>query len=213
MEEQKIIIVDDHKIFRKGLRFLLDDMKGIKVVAEAENGLEFLKLLELSTPDIVLMDINMPKMNGIDASIEAMRFNPKLKIIVLSMHGEEEYYDKMVDAGVKGFLLKNSDVDELSSALQTVASGGSYFSQELLVGILNKRKEKKNPSEIVNFTDREQEILQLICKGYNNNKIAETLFISIRTVERHRANLLSKTNCTNSISMVMFAVRNNIIEI
>jgi DNA-binding NarL/FixJ family response regulator len=213
MEEQKIIIVDDHKIFRKGLRFLLDDMDGINVIAEAENGHEFLNLLEVSTPDIVLMDINMPKMNGIDATIEAMKFHPKLKIIVLSMHGEEQYYDKMVEAGAKGFLLKNSDVDELSAALQAVALGGSYFSQELLVGILNKRKEQKNPTQIVKFTDRELEVLQLICKGFNNSKIADTLFISIRTVERHRANLLSKTNCTNSISMVMFAVKNNIIEI
>ncbi|WP_321319402.1 response regulator transcription factor [Labilibaculum sp.] len=213
MEEQKIIIVDDHKIFRKGLRFLLEDMEGINVIAEAEDGKEFLNLLEISTPDIVLMDINMPKMNGIEAAIEAMKFHPKLKIIVLSMHGEEQYYDKMVEAGVKGFLLKNSDVDELSAALQTVALGGSYFSQELLVGILNKRKEQKKPSEIVNFTDRELEVLQLICKGFNNNKIADTLFISIRTVERHRANLLSKTNCTNSIAMVMFAVKHNIIEI
>lgn len=213
MEEQKIIIVDDHKIFRKGLRFLLDDMDGINVIAEAENGQEFLNLLEVSSPDIVLMDINMPKMNGIDATLEAMKFHPNLKIIVLSMHGEEQYYDKMVEAGAKGFLLKNSDVDELAAALQTVASGSSYFSQELLVGILNKRKEQKNPTEVVKFTDRELEVLQLICKGFNNSKIAETLFISIRTVERHRANLLSKTNCTNSISMVMFAVKNNIIEI
>lgn len=213
MKKQNIIIVDDHKIFRKGLRFLLDDMENIKVVAEAENGEEFLNLLEISTADIVLMDINMPKMNGIEATIEALKQFPNLKVIVLSMHGEEQYYDSMVEAGVKGFLLKNSDVDELSTALQTVASGGSYFSQELLVGILNKHKEQKNPSEIVRFTDRELEVLKLICKGFNNCKIADILFISVRTVERHRANLLSKTNCPNSISMVMYAVKNKIIEI
>lgn len=213
MNEQKIIIVDDHKIFRKGLRFLLDDMEGIHVVGEAENGQEFLDLLKVTTTDIVLMDINMPKMNGIDATIQALRENPILNIIVLSMHGEEQYYDKMVEAGVKGFLLKNSDVDELSTAINIVGAGGSYFSQELLVGILNKRKQQKNPSEVVHFTDRELEVLQLICKGYSNNKIADTLYISIRTVERHRANLLSKTNCANSIAMVMYAVKNNIIEI
>jgi len=213
MKEQKVIIVDDHKIFRKGLRFLLDDMDNINVVGEAENGHEFLDLINVTEVDIILMDINMPKMNGIDATIEALRENPNLKIVVLSMHGEEQYYDKMVEAGVKGFLLKNSDVDELSAALLTVGSGGSYFSQELLVGILNKRKQQKNPSEIVHFTDRELEVLQLICKGFSNNKIADTLFISIRTVERHRANLLSKTNCTNSIAMVMYAIKNSIIEI
>ena len=213
MNELRVIIVDDHKIFRKGLRFLLDDMEDIKVVDEAENGKEFLDLLDTTIADIVLMDINMPIMNGIDATIKALRENPKLKIIVLSMHGEEQYYDKMVEAGVKGFLLKNSDVDELSAAINAVGAGGSYFSQELLVGILNKRKQQKNPSEIIHFTDRELEVLKLICKGYNNNKIADLLFISNRTVERHRANLLSKTNCPNSIAMVMYAVKNNIIEI
>lgn len=213
MKEYNVILVDDHKIFRKGLHFLLEDMEGIKVVGEAENGIEFLKLLSVTSADIVLMDINMPEMNGIEATVEALKRFPELKIIVLSMHGEEQYYDKMVEAGVKGFLLKNSDVDELTTAIQNVGSGGSYFSQELLVGILNKRKQQKNQSEVVKLTERELEVLKLICKGYNNNKIADTLFISIRTVERHRANLLSKTDCTNSISMVMYAVKNNIIEV
>lgn len=213
MKEYNVILVDDHKIFRKGLHFLLEDTEGIKVVGEAENGIEFLKLLSVTSADIVLMDINMPEMNGIEATVEALMRFPELKIIVLSMHGEEQYYDKMVEAGVKGFLLKNSDVDELTTAIQNVGSGGSYFSQELLVGILNKRKQQKNQSEVVKLTERELEVLKLICKGYNNNKIADTLFISIRTVERHRANLLSKTDCTNSISMVMYAVKNNIIEV
>ncbi|RUT78334.1 response regulator transcription factor [Ancylomarina longa] len=213
MEDYKIIIVDDHRIFRKGLRFLLDDMEGINVVGEAENGKEFLTLLKITSADIILMDINMPEMDGIEATIKALDRFPELKIIVLSMHGEEQYYDKMVEAGAKGFLLKNSDVDELSKALHTIGAGGTYFSQELLVGILNKRKQQKHPSEVIQFTDRELEVLQLICKGHNNNKIAEELFISIRTVERHRANLLSKTNCSNSIAMVMYAVKNNIIEI
>jgi DNA-binding NarL/FixJ family response regulator len=117
MEENKVIIVDDHKMFRSGLRFLLSNIPNITVIGEASNGKEFLEMAENETIDIALMDINMPEMNGIDATRIAMEKYPDLKVIVLSMHGEEEYYDQMLDAGVKGFLLKNSDADELIAAI------------------------------------------------------------------------------------------------
>jgi len=129
------------------------------------------------------------------------------------MHGEEEYYDQMVDAGVQGFLLKNSGVDDLNAALQAVINGGTYFSQELLVGILDKKKQKQFQTEVVKLTQRELEVLKLICEGYCNTDIAEKLFISHRTVDRHRSNLLSKTGCPNSTSLVMYAVKNKIIEV
>jgi len=213
MKEYRIALVDDHKMFRSGLRFLLNDIPEIKVVGEASNGLEFLDMAVNEIIDIVLMDINMPEMNGLEATSEALKLYPKLKIIALSMHGEEEYYDQMVDAGVKGFLLKNSSVEELNAALQAVINGGTYFSQELLVGILNNKKQKQFQSEVVKLTQRELEVLKLICEGFCNTDIAEKLFISHRTVERHRANLLSKTACPNSISLVMYAVKNKIIEV
>ena len=213
MKEYRIALVDDHKMFRSGLRFLLNDIPEIKVVGEASNGLEFLDMAVNEIIDIVLMDINMPEMNGLEATCEALKLYPKLKIIVLSMHGEEEYYDQMVDAGVKGFLLKNSSVEELNAALKAVINGDTYFSQELLVGILNKKKQKQFQSEVVKLTQRELEVLKLICEGFCNTDIAEKLFISHRTVERHRSNLLSKTACPNSISLVMYAIKNKIIEV
>ncbi|MPQ45396.1 response regulator [Marinifilum sp. N1E240] len=213
MEEYKVIIVDDHKMFRSGLQFLLSNVPNIKVIGEASNGVEFLEMAKKEPIDIALMDINMPEMNGIDATKAAMEKYPDLKVIVLSMHGEEEYYDQMLDAGVKGFLLKNSGADELIAALEAVMSGKSYFSQELLVDILDKKRLQKLRTDIVKLSQRELEVLKLICDGYSNAEIAEELFISHRTVDRHRANLLSKTGCKNSTSLVMYAVKNKIIEI
>jgi DNA-binding NarL/FixJ family response regulator len=213
MKEYKLVIVDDHEMFRSGLNFILSDIPNIKVIAQAANGVELLDVLQKDIVDIILMDINMPVMNGVEATIEALKINPKLKIIALSMHGEEEYYDQMLEAGVKGFLLKNSGVAELKLALDTIIADGRYFSQDLLVSIINKKKEDKSQSELVKLTKRELEVLKLICKGHCNNEIAELLFISNRTVDRHRSNLLSKTSCHNSTSLVMYAVKNKIVEI
>ena len=213
MSEHKIIIVDDHKMFRSGLRFLLNNVPKIEIVGEASNGKEFLEMAENVHIDIALMDINMPEMNGIEATREALKKHPDLKVIVLSMHGEEEYYDQMLDAGVKGFLLKNSDADELISAIEAVIAGKSYFSQELLVDILDQKRLQKLKTETVKLSQRELEVLKLICDGYSNAEIAEELFISQRTVDRHRSNLLSKTACKNSTSLVMYAVKNKIVEI
>lgn len=213
MKEHKVIIVDDHKMFRSGLRFLLNNVPNIEVIGEASNGLEFLEIAALEQIDIALMDINMPEMNGIDATKQAMEKYPDMKVIVLSMHGEEEYYDQMLDAGVKGFLLKNSDADELISALEAVIEGRSFFSQELLVNILDQKRLQKLRKEAVKLSQRELEVLRLICDGFSNAEIAEQLFISQRTVDRHRANLLSKTGCKNSTSLVMYAVKNKIVDI
>jgi DNA-binding NarL/FixJ family response regulator len=213
MEESKVIIVDDHKMFRSGLRFLLNNIPNISVIGEASNGKEFLEMAEKQSIDIALMDINMPEMNGIEATKIAMEKYPMLKVIVLSMHGEEEYYDQMLDAGVKGFLLKNSDADELIAAIEAVKAGKSYFSQELLVDILDQKRLQKLKTDAVKLSQRELEVLKLICEGFSNSEIAEQLFISHRTVDRHRANLLSKTGCKNSTSLVMYAVKNKIIDV
>ncbi|MGQ1908947.1 response regulator [Marinifilum sp. RC60d5] len=213
MKEYNLIIVDDHKMFRSGLQFLLSNVPNIKVIGEASNGLEFMEIAKNEHIDIALMDINMPKMNGIEATKLAIEKYPDMKVIVLSMHGEEEYYDQMLDAGVKGFLLKNSDADELIAALEAIIAGKSYFSQELLVDILDQKRLQKLRTDVVKLSQRELEVLKLICDGYSNAEIAEQLFISHRTVDRHRANLLSKTGCKNSTSLVMYAVKNKIIEI
>jgi len=133
MEKYKIIIVDDHQLFRNGLKFILNEIKNVQVVGEASNGQEFLDLLEFIVPDLVLMDINMPVMNGVTASKIALEKYPQLNILVLSMYGETEYYNTMIDIGVKGFILKDIDNKELEDAIIKVISGGNYFSQELLL--------------------------------------------------------------------------------
>jgi DNA-binding NarL/FixJ family response regulator len=213
METISIIIVDDHQLFRNGLRILLNAIPEFEVTGEASNGEEFLKMLKSTSADIALMDINMPELDGIEATRKGLRICPSINIIALSMYGEEEYYYKMVDAGVKGFLLKDSDISEVKEAILTVARGGSYFSQELLYHVIQKIKHREHESKSANLSKREKEILFKICEGLSNQEIAETLFISKRTVDKHRANLLGKTNSKNTASLILFAIRNKLIEI
>jgi DNA-binding NarL/FixJ family response regulator len=213
MDKIRIIIIDDHQLFRNGLKILLNSFSDFEVVAEASNGEEFLKLLKSVKADIALMDINMPEMDGIEATRKGTKIDPDLNIIALSMYGEEEYYYKMVDAGAKGFLLKDSDINEVRDAILTVVKGGSYFSQELLYHVIQKIKHREHESKSANLSKREKEILLKICEGLSNQKIAETLFISKRTVDKHRANLLGKTNSKNTASLILFAIRNKLIEI
>jgi DNA-binding NarL/FixJ family response regulator len=213
MERIKVILVDDHTLFRKGLKMLLDELDGVEVVGEASTGKEFLMILEILQPDVVLMDINMPEMNGMEATQIALKLHPSLSILMLSMHGEEEYFNKMVDAGVKGFLLKNAEVDEVIKAINTVYRGGSYFSQELLLGVISGKNKKHEDEVDLAITERELEVLRLICLGYSNVDIGDKLFISPRTVDRHRSNLLEKTNSRNSVALVMYAIKHKLVEV
>jgi len=210
----KIMLVDDHTLFRNGLRILLNTIDQYEVAGEAANGQEFLDLLEQDLPDIVLLDIEMPVMDGITAANLAIGKFPNLKIITLSMYGEEDYYYKMVDAGVKGFLLKNSDMNEVKTAIETVSEGGNYFSSELLQNLVNSlRTSSKNREPQAELSDREIEILILICQGFSNQEIADQLFISKRTVDKHRANILEKSECKNTAQLVMYAIKNKLVEI
>jgi DNA-binding NarL/FixJ family response regulator len=213
MSKIQIIIADDHQLFRNGLKILLNSFPEFEVTGEAANGAEFLKLLNTVNADIALMDINMPEMDGIEATRKGLKLSPGINIIALSMYGEEEYYYKMVDAGAKGFLLKDSDISEVKEAILTVAKGGSFFSQELLYHVIQKIKHREQESKSANLSKREKEILGKICEGLSNQEIAETLFISKRTVDKHRANLLGKTNSKNTASLILFAIRNKLIVI
>ncbi|MFO7621724.1 MAG: response regulator transcription factor [Bacteroidales bacterium] len=213
MEKTRIIIADDHQLFRNGLKILLDAFPEFEVVGEAANGKEFLKLLGDTKAEIALMDINMPEMDGIEATRNAVKIDPGISIIALSMYGEEEYYYKMVDAGAKGFLLKDSDISEVKEAILTIRKGGSYFSQELLYYVIQKIKHRETENKSANLSKREKEILIKICEGLSNQEIAESLFISKRTVDKHRANLLGKTNSKNTASLILFALRNKLIEL
>jgi DNA-binding NarL/FixJ family response regulator len=208
----KILLVDDHTLFRNGLKMLLDTLPGYEVTGEASNGKEFLGLIANSDYDIVFLDIEMPEINGIDAAKRAIELKPELKIITLSMYGDEEYYDQMVDAGAKGFLLKNTNIQEVKTAIDTVMNGGNYFSQELMQSLLRSYKSMRDVKEPeAELSEREIEILLLICSGLSNQEIGDQLFISKRTVEKHRANIHSKTNCKNTAGLVMYAIKNQLI--
>ena len=213
MEKTRIIITDDHQLFRNGLKILLNAFPDFEVTGEASNGDEFLNLIRESPADVALMDINMPEMDGIEATRKALKICPAIDIIALSMYGEEEYYDKMVDGGAKGFILKDSDISEVREAILTVRKGGSFFSQELLYHVIQKIKHRENESKTASLSRREKEILLKICEGLSNQEIAETLFISKRTVDKQRANLLGKTNSKNTASLILFAIRHKLIEI
>ena len=214
MNSISIIIVDDHNLFRNGLKLLLNNTPDMNVVGEADNGRNFLELLDNNLPDIVLMDIDMPVMDGIEATTEALMKFPELKVITLSMFGEEEYYFKMINAGVKGFLLKNSEINEVSNAIKTVHEGGTYFSEELLLNVVkNIRTTNTASKHHTVLSEREIEVLQKICLGLSNNEIAEILNISKRTVDKHRANLLEKTNSKNTANLVIYAMKKKLIEL
>jgi len=215
MKRPDIIIVDDHLIFRQGLKSLLTIEKIANVIGEASNGKEFIGLLSSQKPDLVLMDIDMPHMNGMEATQKALELLPDLKIIAFTMFGEEEYYYKMIDLGVKGFILKSSGIDELEKAIHEVLMGESYFSNELLRKIISNfgRKTSNKLVEDARLTAREMEVLQQICLGQTNEEIAIKLFISAKTVKSHRSNLLEKTKCKNTPALILFAVKNKIIDL
>jgi DNA-binding NarL/FixJ family response regulator len=192
----------------------LNNIENYRVIAEAANGRQFLNLLENQIPDLVLMDINMPVMDGIEAATLAHEKFPDLKIITLSMYGEEDYYYKMVNAGVKGFVLKNSDIKEVKNALDVVFEGGSFFSSELLQNLVNSLKSTAKSKEFhTELSEREMEILILICQGYSNQEIGDKLFISKRTVDKHRANILEKSDSKNTAQLVVYAIKNKLVEL
>ena len=210
--ERRIILVDDHSLFRNGLRGLLERCGVCRVVGEAGSGEEFLAMIDGVEADIVFMDFAMPGLDGAQTTERALARHPELKIITLSMFGEESYYSRMVEAGAKGFLLKDSDIGDVLEAIDTVMAGGSYFSPQLLASLTGRMRTREDvPDE--QLSSREREILVAVCQGLSNQEIADALFISKRTVDKHRANILEKTGCKNTASLVVYAIRNGIVEI
>ena len=209
---RKIVLVDDHSLFRNGLRGLLERCAGCRVVGEAASGEEFLAMLSGLETDVVFMDFAMPGLDGAQTTERALARRPDLRIITLSMFGEESYYSRMVQAGARGFLLKDSDIGDVIEAVDAVMSGGSYFSPQLLSSLTGRMRTRDDvPDEQLSV--REREILVAVCRGLSNQEIADELFISKRTVDKHRANILEKTGCKNTASLVVYAIRNGIVEI
>lgn len=214
MTGARIILVDDHALFRSGLRGLLEHMADFRVVGEAASGEEFISMLPVDA-DVVFMDFSMPGIDGARTTEQALAIQPDLKIITLSMFGEESYYSRMVEAGARGFMLKDSDIGEVIEAVNTVIGGGNYFSPQLLKTLSGYLRTRDMEIEVGGdaLSVREKEILLAVCRGLSNQEIAEELFISKRTVDKHRANILEKTGCKNTASLVVYAIRSGLVEV
>lgn len=211
----KIALVDDHTLFRTGLVGLLAQHPDYEVVADVGSGEEFLGLLPTLDVDVVFMDISMPGIDGSETTRRALAQRPELRIITLSMYGDEHFYSLMVECGASGFLLKDSDIEEVYAAIDSAMSGDSYFSSTLLDSLTRNmsRLATTASNDEDSLSEREIEILVEVCRGLSNQEIADKLFISKRTVDKHRANILEKTGCKNTANLVVFAIKNHLVEI
>ncbi len=219
MSEIKIVLVDDHQIVRDGIRALLSDNPQMKIVGEATNGYELFHILKTATPDVILLDISLPKMSGIEvAKILSSDFK-RIKILMLSMYTSEDFIFNALKAGVHGYLPKNTTRDELLLAINEINNGREYFSKSIsdtiLKSYVNKAKygEKVSQNNLNCLTNREREILQYVVEGMSNPDMAKRLCISVRTVETHKTSILKKLDLNNTVDLVKFAIKNNIIEL
>lgn len=215
MTATRLLIADDHKMFREGLSSLLHQQEGIQVMAEAGNGEEIRTALKTKSIDVILMDIDMGDTNGIEMTSEIKLNHPDVKVLAVSMHEEKNYVLKMLEAGASGYILKNAGKEEIINAIETIASGNTFFSSQvsakLLEHITNPRPAKEKEAGTP-LSDREIEVLQLIANEYSNSEIAEKLFISIRTVDTHRRNLLDKIGAKNTAGLVRFAIQKGLLD-
>lgn len=216
----RITLADDHDLFLKGMHLLIDDFDNMEVVAQASNGIELLDILKTHTTDLVIVDLQMPQLDGIAATRQVKETYPGIKILLLSMHDDERLISHVMKLGANGYLLKNEPPEILHRAIETVMDKGYYFndyvSKALLKGlpkIAGDVADHLHLKSQLGVTSREREVLQLICKELTTAEIAEKLYISKRTVEGHRKNLLEKTGVRNTAGLVIFAIRNKLIEL
>jgi DNA-binding NarL/FixJ family response regulator len=207
MEKIKIILADDHKLVREGFKALLKKSQDFEIIAEAQNGNELLDLIEKYLPDILLVDISMPGLNGIDAIGIIKKINPNIRFIILTMHEEAEYVMKSIQSGASGYLLKNVEPEELYRAIKTVAGGEKYFNAAISnIMVENISKGNQNKEEKESITTREKEILKYVAEGLSTKLIADKLKISDRTVETHRVHLLKKMHVHNTAELIKKAI-------
>jgi DNA-binding NarL/FixJ family response regulator len=211
----KYIIADDHKIFRQGLRLALSDDHKLKFIAEAGNGVELMELLERQKPDVILLDLKMPEMDGFEAVKLIREKYPEIKVIILTMHDDEQFILHLMEAGANGYLVKNADPEEIKMAIHSSYESGYYFSDlvsnVMLRSLMHKNKaQPKFKAEIV-LAEKEKEVLKLICEGHTATEIGKVIFLSPRTVEGIRAKLLEKIGVRNTAGLVMYAAKNGIV--
>jgi len=215
MANIKVLLVDDHQIVRDGIKLMLEPQAGIDVVGEAEKGTEVLALLKGQHVDVVVMDINMPEKDGIIATKELKEEYPDVKVLALTMSNDDSHVRQMVQAGASGYIMKSAGRQELTKAIHDVMEGKHYFSDQATESImmdLVKNKGKSTVQDEVHITEREKEVLSLIVKEYTNQEIAEKLFISPRTVDAHRRNLLQKTGARNTAGLVTYAFQHGLVN-
>jgi two-component system, NarL family, nitrate/nitrite response regulator NarL len=213
MNQIKIFILDDHQMLIDGLKALLINEKQFEITGTSTNSKNALEMIRKNIPHIVLSDINMPEMDGIEFTREIKKMNPTIKILALSMFGERSTISEILDAGASGYILKNTGKEELINALLKISSGGMFFSDEIsaeMMKAVSERSQKKE--EKIHLTDREKEIIKLIAQEYSNAQIGEKLFISERTVETHRKNIFRKANTKTIVGLMKFAIENKLID-
>lgn len=218
MKPINLAIADDHKIFRNGLKATLEESPDLNLLIEASNGKELIGQLATHTPDVILMDIKMPEMDGMQTTAYISQHFKQIKILALSMHNEDKYIVDMMKAGASGYLLKNAEPEEIIEAIVTVYEKGFYFNEHLSVTLI---KQLVGPSsyndnsghQSVDLNDREIEVLKLVCQEHSNQEIADKIFLSVRTVEGYRARLFEKTGSKNLVGLVIFAIKKGIISV
>ena len=214
MKPSRVVVADDHVLFRQGMKKLLEEMPGVEVIGEAGDGLELLNLLKGLDPDIVLVDISMPNIRGIEAAHEIRTLYPHTKVLILTMHRAKEYLYHSISAGAHGYLLKEDSDIELFSAIETIRNGGIYVSQSLsgeMAGDLSRLIQGKANGIGERLSIRETEVMKLISEGKTNNEIGDILSISPRTVETHRAHILEKLKLKGTADIVRYAIENGIV--
>ena len=211
----RVLLADDHGVVRKGLRFLLERQPDMEIVGEAADGREAVRLAEAANPDIVIMDIAMPLLNGIEATAQIVKRNPDIAVIILSVHSDEDYLLSSLNAGAKGYLLKDSAEVDLVRAIQAVRKGTPFFSPEIAKTMLEdymRFLQQRNLQDSYDLlTEREKEVLQLLAEGKSNKEVASILDVSVYTVDSHRTHLMQKLNLHNTAEIVLYAVRKKII--
>ena len=216
MSKIRVLVADDHGIVRKGLRFVLERQDDLEVVGEASDGREAVRICEQASPNVVVMDIAMPQLNGLDAAAQIVRHSPEIKVIILSMHADEDYLVRALNSGVKAYLLKDSAELDLVRAVRAVAQGGSFFSPaiaQLLAEDYTRQLQQRGLQDSYELlTEREKEVLQLLAEGKSNKEVATALNVSSYTVETHRTHIMQKLDLHNTAEVVLYAVRKKIIS-